>query len=46
MMASFSDSKEYLKEASLTDLEILDISSKTVKNQLDGSLSIDTKQLL
>ena len=43
MMASFSDSKEYLKEASLIDLEILDISSGTVKNQLDGSLSIDTK---
>ena len=31
-MASFWDSIEYLKEASLTDLEILDISSGTVQN--------------
>ena len=39
-MARFWDRVEYLKEASLTDLEILDISSGTVENQLDGSFSI------
>ena len=39
-MASFWDSIEYFKEADLTDLEILDISSGTVENQLDGSLYI------
>ena len=37
MMASFWDSTEDLKEAGLTDLEILDISSGTVENQLDRS---------
>ena len=39
-MASFWDSIEYFKEADLTDLEILDISSGTVENQLNGSLYI------
>ena len=33
-MASFRDSKEYLERASLTNLEILDISSGAGENQL------------
>ena len=39
MMASFWDSMQDLKEAGLTDLEILNILSGTAENQLDRSLS-------